>query len=63
MVIWHIDDLKISHVDRKVIDKLLQQLHGEFSKEAPLSVTHGTKHNYLGMTLDFGLAGMQMLDN
>ena len=37
-VTWHVDDLKISHVDPKVIDKVIKQLESRYGK---LSVTRG----------------------
>ena len=55
MVLWHVDDLKISHVDDVVVTNLVDQLELEFGKEAPLTVTHRKVHDYLGMTLDFSL--------
>ena len=50
---WHVDDLKISHVDISAIGHIITKLESEFGKEAPLSITHGKMHEYLGMTIDF----------
>ena len=33
-VLWHVDDLKISHVDSTVVDHILDELDLEFGKEA-----------------------------
>jgi hypothetical protein len=52
-ILWHVDDLKISHVDSSVVDQVLVQLNDEYGKEAPLTVTRGKVHDYLGLTLDF----------
>jgi hypothetical protein len=52
-VLWHIDDLKISHVDPKVVTSILVQLSLEFGTAAPLTVHRGKLHEYVGMTLDF----------
>jgi hypothetical protein len=46
-ILWHVDDLKISHIDHKVVSSVIQQLHEEFGKEALLTKTHGKVHNYL----------------
>ena len=54
-LIWHVDDMKISHVDRKVVDEIIRMLEEEFGKEAPLTIRRGKIHDYLGMTLDFSL--------
>ena len=50
---WHVDDLKLSHVDSRVVDQIIERLQQRFGQEAPLSVTHGHVHEYLGMKLDF----------
>jgi hypothetical protein len=52
-ILWHVDDLKISHVDSEVVDAILEQLNTKYGKEAPLTVTRGKVHDYLGLTLDF----------
>jgi Reverse transcriptase (RNA-dependent DNA polymerase) len=56
-VIWHVDDLKISHVDAGVITDIIKQLNLVYGKEAPLTVNKGKVHEYLGMTLDFSNQG------
>jgi Reverse transcriptase (RNA-dependent DNA polymerase)/Zinc knuckle len=56
-IIWHVDDLKISHEDPAVVSGVIEQLSGEFGKEAPLTVNRGKVHDYLGMTLDFSAEG------
>ena len=38
MIIWHIDDLKISHVDPKAVDEVISLLQAEFRQEGPLTV-------------------------
>ncbi len=57
-VLWHVDDLKISHVDPAVVTKVIGLIEGEFGKEAPLTKTRGKVHDYLGMTIDFGTPGV-----
>jgi Reverse transcriptase (RNA-dependent DNA polymerase) len=56
-VLWHVDDLKISHVDPKVVDEVIELLKSEFGKEAPLTISRGKVHEYLGMTIDFSEKG------
>jgi hypothetical protein len=56
-VVWHVDDLKISHVDPTVVQSLLDLLNGEYGKINPLVTTHGNQHDYLGMTLDYSEDG------
>jgi Reverse transcriptase (RNA-dependent DNA polymerase) len=56
-VLWHVDDLKISHLDLSVIEDIVAKLNDEFGKFAPLTATYGDVHEYLGMTLDFSEPG------
>ena len=49
-VMWHMDDLKISHVDSKVVTGLIDYLQSIYGK------MHGLrkrKHDYPGMWLDY----------
>ena len=56
-ILWHVDDIKVSHVDSQVVSEVLGELEKEYGKEAPLTVSRGKKHNYLGMVLDFSTRG------
>ena len=56
-VVWHVDDLKISHVDPLVLEQIISKLSDRYGKEAPLTVTRGTVHDYLGMTIDYSTKG------
>jgi hypothetical protein len=64
-VLWHVDDLKISHVSEDVNTDVIKRINDEFGKEAPITITRGKVHNYLGMTLDYSEKGkvkIKMLD-
>jgi hypothetical protein len=64
-VLWHVDDLKMSHVDPKVIDELIADIDQEYGKEAPITKTRGKVHDYLGMTIDYredGAVKITMID-
>jgi len=52
-IVWHVDDLKISHADSSVVDEVIESLRSEFGKVGELSVNRGKIHDYLGMELDF----------
>jgi hypothetical protein len=53
-VLWHVDDIKMSHVEGSVLEELVDKLEEVYgSKEAPVTVTRGKIHEYLGMTLDY----------
>ena len=61
-VVWHVDDLKVSHTDKKEVDKFIVQMEAEFGTEAPLSISRGKVHDYLGMNLDFRTKGEVRID-
>ena len=52
-ITWHVDDLKISHVNKDVVSIVIQNLKDEYGKHADLSIMRGKVHIYLGMTIDF----------
>jgi hypothetical protein len=52
-ILWHVDDLKISHSEHKIVSSIIQQLEKTFGEEAPLTITHSKVHDYLGMTIDY----------
>ena len=53
-MLWHVDDLKISHFMPKTVTKVIKQLEKKFGK---LQVTRGKAHDCLGMTLDHASPG------
>ena len=61
-VVWHVDDLKVSHIDVKEVNKFILQMEEAFSADAPLSVSRGKTHDYLGMSLDFRTKGEVQID-
>ena len=52
-ILWHVDDLKISHIDPTVVENIIDMLNERYGKETPMTVTRGRVHDYLGMTLEF----------
>ena len=38
-IVWHVDDLKVSHIDPKVVGDVLDQINQEYGKEAPITIT------------------------
>jgi hypothetical protein len=59
---WHIDDLKISHMEPKTVDDFLVWLKQTYVQIGELKSSCGTQHDYLGMTLDFGVPGQVTID-
>jgi hypothetical protein len=56
-VLWHVDNLKVSHVDKKVVETIIELLNSEFGKETPPVLVHGKVHAYLGMHVDYSIPG------
>ena len=56
-IAWYVNDIKMLHAQQEVLEGLLTSLNGEFGKEAPLTVTRGKVHDYLGMTFDYIIPG------
>ena len=64
-ILWHVDDMKISHVSAATNTDIIRMIDKEFGAEAPLTITRGKVHDYLGMTLDYSEKGkvkIKMLD-
>lgn len=58
VVLWHANDLEISHVEASVVtDIIIKLLEHIFRNEAPLIVIRGKVHEYLGMTIDYSVKG------
>jgi len=55
--LWHVDDLKMSHVDTDVVTGVINQLDTVFGKDTPITVQRGKVHEHLGMTLDCRVKG------
>ena len=54
-VVWHVDDLKASHKNPKVVDSFIRWIekkHGD-DKLGKVKAKRGRVHDCLGMTLDF----------
>jgi hypothetical protein len=61
MILWHVDDLKITHAKQEVLKDLVEILNARYGKLDgkldPLTITRGDMHDYLGMTLDYIVPG------
>jgi hypothetical protein len=56
-ILWHVDNIKVSHVAHETVTTVLALISEEYGKETPLTVTRGKVHDYLGMTIDFSAQG------
>jgi hypothetical protein len=52
-MLWHVDDLKISHEESSVVTSVLDMLSSKFGKDAPMTITRGMTHGYLGMKIHY----------
>ena len=57
MVTWHVDDLKVSHLQKKIVDQFLQWIKDTYGKIGQVKVSRGRVHDYLGMKLDYSVPG------
>ena len=63
-IVWHVDDLKVSHIDSKVNDdfiKWVDELYGD-DEIGRVKATRGLKHDYLRMLLDYTMKGKIKID-
>ena len=62
-VVWHVDDLKVSHRDSREVDKFIEFIKSKYEDDAgKVKVTRGKKHKYLGMTFDYSVPGSVRID-
>jgi len=52
-VLWHVDDIKISHVDTEIVTQVIDLMKEAYGKEAPLTISRVKVHKYLGMNIDY----------
>jgi hypothetical protein len=55
-VVWHVDDLKVSHKSEAVVDGLIAYLKGKYGDR--LVVHDGDVHDYLGVDHDYSEKGV-----
>ena len=56
-IMFHIDDLLISHMKPETVTLYIKKLEQEYGKRDPLTITRGLVHEYLGMTFDLRRKG------
>jgi len=62
-VVWHVDDLKCSHVEKQVVLDFIEWLRKKYDdKNGTVTVNDTKKHPYLGMVLDFSIPGSLIVD-
>jgi len=56
-IIWHVDDLKISHVEQKIVSDIIKKLEDKFGQESLLVTSQGIIVEYLGMCINYTIKG------
>ena len=56
-ILWHVADLRLSHLKQEVLEMIVKQLEERYGQEKELSITRGEVHDYLGMTIDYSEPG------
>ena len=51
-ILWHVYDLKTSHVDPAVFFSVLSDIDTEYGNISIMNITRGKVHKYLRMTID-----------
>ena len=52
-ILWHVYELKASHVEPAVVSSVLADIDAEYGKIAKMTITRGKVNKYLGMTIDY----------
>ena len=52
-VVWHVDDMKISHKEQAVVEAFIDDLNSVYGTKEEVSVNIGKVQDYLGMTIDY----------
>jgi hypothetical protein len=61
-VSWHVDDLKTSHKEAKVLEEFIDWVKLNYGTIGEVKVTRGKIHEYLGMKLDYSIKGAVQID-
>ncbi len=56
-VTWHVDDLKVSHKDKKIVDAFENWLRANYEDHTPMKPSRGKVHDYLAMEMDYSQPG------
>lgn len=61
-VSWHVDDLKVSHKEKKMVDEFIEWVIDTYGSIGQVKVTRGKVHEYLGMKLNYEVEGQVSCD-
>ena len=64
-IIFHIEDLKVSHKETPVVTLVFEKLEKEYTSHQmlndKLTITRGKKHEYIGMNIIIDKGGVRIL--
>ena len=60
-IMWHVDDLKISHTNKEVVTKIIDKINEKYGGIMPVSISRGKIQDYLGMVFDYTTPGEVMI--
>ena len=52
-ILWFVDDIMVSHKCPKVVTDILKEINDEFGELAPIKITRGKEHEYLGISIEY----------
>ena len=58
-IIWHVDNLKISHTEWAVVEDVLKKITNKFGKNSLLATTRGEVLEHLGMSIVYRQKGKE----
>jgi hypothetical protein len=63
-MLWHVDDLKASHMQQVVLEKFVEYLRGIYDDKeiGMIKVNYGPRHEFHGMILDYCKHGKIIID-
>lgn len=63
-ICWHVDNIKLSHVEPKVNDEFHEWLQTKYGEDniGKVKSIQGTKHDYLAIVFDYSTPGKLKLD-
>ena len=56
-ILWHVNDLKTSPVDRVIVSRVLVEIDVKYGKILKMIIAWGKVHKFLGMTINYSFPG------
>ena len=54
-ILWHVDELNISHVDSDIFYRVLYDIDTEYENISKMTITRGNINKYFGITINYSL--------